>query len=262
MEPETMCKKTRLRCSQELKSLVNFDVKFKNSGNRRGILMLWDNRVWKGDIVETERRSVWEEMGAIRGIIEGPWVVCGDFNVVRFILEKRNCVRRTRGMKEFSDVIDDLKLLDLQLEDNNYPWFKGDNLEAASRIDRILILEEWDESFNNIKQNALQRLVSDHSPVALQGGVWNKKKNHFKFENWWLGTEGFTDRISSCEQGNLGSKRRVLLKKLSEFDEIMKGRGLSEWEISSKNSTLLEYEELLKNEEISWRQKSRSLWLK
>lgn len=64
------------------------------------------------------------------------------------------------------------------------------------------------------------------------------------------------------EQGNLGSKMRVLLKKLSKFDEIMKGRVLSEWEISSKNSTLLEYEELLKNEEISWRQKSRSLWLK
>ncbi|KAH0738018.1 hypothetical protein KY290_036723 [Solanum tuberosum] len=34
MKPETVCKKTRLRGSQELKSLVNFDVKFKNSGNR------------------------------------------------------------------------------------------------------------------------------------------------------------------------------------------------------------------------------------
>ena len=42
----------------------------------------------------------------------------------------------------------------------------------------------------------------------------------------------------------------------------MKGRGLLELEISSKNSTLLEYEELLKNEEIAWRQKSRALWLK
>ncbi|WMV46346.1 hypothetical protein MTR67_039731 [Solanum verrucosum] len=131
-------------CLQETKLEGNMEEKVGNLG-----------RAWKGDIVETdmytltckfesqlynyschitgvyapncyiERRSVWVELGAIRGIIEGPWAVCGDFNVVRFISEKRNCERRTRGMKEFSDVIEDLKLVDLQLEDNNYTWFKG-----------------------------------------------------------------------------------------------------------------------------------------
>lgn len=34
METEVVSKKTRLRGAQELKSLVSFDVKFKNSGNR------------------------------------------------------------------------------------------------------------------------------------------------------------------------------------------------------------------------------------
>lgn len=64
-----------------------------------------------------------------------------DLNV-RFISEKRNCLRRTRGMREFSDFIEDLKLIDTQLEDNTYIWFKVDYLEIASRIDRILILGE------------------------------------------------------------------------------------------------------------------------
>uniref|UniRef100_A0A0V0IEM2 Putative ovule protein n=1 Tax=Solanum chacoense TaxID=4108 RepID=A0A0V0IEM2_SOLCH len=83
-------------------------------------------------------------------------------------------------MREFSDFIEDLKLLDIQLEDGQYTWFKRDNQDIASRIDRILISKEWDENFNNIKQIALQRLGSDHTPIALLG-VWNQNKSYFKF---------------------------------------------------------------------------------
>ena len=69
---------------------------------------------------------------------------------------------------------------------------------------------------------------------------------------------------SRSDQANLGAKRRNLLKELAVFDEASKGRALTEEEdeVTRKNSRLLEFEELLKYEEISWRQKSRSLWLK
>ncbi|KAF3628140.1 hypothetical protein FXO37_29530 [Capsicum annuum] len=64
----------------------------------------------------------------------------------RFISDKRNCTRLTRGMREFSDFIEDMCLIVLELEDAKYTWFKGENHEAASRIDRILIFEEWDDA--------------------------------------------------------------------------------------------------------------------
>ncbi|CAN4107708.1 unnamed protein product [Withania somnifera] len=79
-------------------------------------------------------------------------------------------------------------LIDLQVENTTYTWFKGDNHVAASRIDRVLIFEEWDECFNNLKQIPLQRSTSEHVPLALQGGSWNRKRRYFKFENWWLDT--------------------------------------------------------------------------
>lgn len=71
--------------------------------------MMWDGRIWKGEVLETgsytltckfeaqlqsfscnitgvyalncyiERRSVWEEIGDVRGLFHGPWAVCGDF---------------------------------------------------------------------------------------------------------------------------------------------------------------------------------------
>lgn len=53
-----------------------------------------------------------------------------------------------------------------------------------------------------------------------------------------------------------------LLKELAIFDEVSKGRSLTKDEETRKNSKLQEFEESLKHEEISWRQKSRSLWLK
>lgn len=39
----------------------------------------------------SERKVLWEEMGAMRGLCEGPWVVscfCCDFNIRRFSIEK------------------------------------------------------------------------------------------------------------------------------------------------------------------------------
>nr|XP_033515727.1 exodeoxyribonuclease-like [Nicotiana tomentosiformis] len=184
------------------------------SGTRWGILLLWDCRVWKGEMLQIgaytltckfeallqnfhclitgvyapncriERRIVWREIGAVRGLMEGPWVVCGDFNVTKYPSKKRDCSRRSSEMVGFLDFIEDMELIDLQLEGGSYTWFKADNHTTASRIDRFLISEEWDDSFRNIKQTLQQRLISDHTPVAPRCGAWEQDKSHFKFENW------------------------------------------------------------------------------
>ncbi|WMV41830.1 hypothetical protein MTR67_035215 [Solanum verrucosum] len=293
------------------------------SGTRGGIMMMSHCRAWKGEVLEIgdytltckfeaqfqsfschltgvyapncyiERRKVWEEIADVRGLMEGPWAICGDFNTIRYVSEKRNCNRRSRGMIEFSDFIEDMNLIDLQLQDGNYTWFKGDNHDTTSRFDRFLLSEEWDDCFSNIKQSPLQRLASDHIPLALQGGSWIKKKNYFKFENWWLGTAGFNDRIKegwnsfsfkgwpdfvlSCklkalkhklkdwsrsEAGNLVIQRKQTLEQLAEMDLILEYRPLTEEESAKKVDLTLELEGLIKNEEVAWRQKSRALWLK
>lgn len=121
----------------------------KASGTRLGITMLWDCRVWRKEVLQIgaytltctfkaflhnfichvtrvyapncniEMRAVWEEIGAVRGLVEGLWDVCGDFNVTTFPFEKWNCNRKSRAMVEFSDFIEDMELIDLQLERGN-----------------------------------------------------------------------------------------------------------------------------------------------
>lgn len=82
----------------------------------------------------------------------------------------------------------DMELIVPQLERGKYTWFKGDGNNAASRIDRFLFSKEWDDNFTKINHTPLHRLVSDHNPVALQCGEWEKNKSYLKFDNWWLNT--------------------------------------------------------------------------
>lgn len=70
---------------------------------------------------EEREEDLWE-VGSARGLFNGPWVVCGDLNTVRFLSEKKNCSRITKLMSDLPDFIEDMSLLDLQLAVRSYTW--------------------------------------------------------------------------------------------------------------------------------------------
>ncbi|KAG5584503.1 hypothetical protein H5410_044937 [Solanum commersonii] len=51
-----------------------------------------------------------------------------------------------------------------------FTWSRGDNFVQASRIDRFLISTEWSDSFKDVKQSALPKVISDHKPILLECG--------------------------------------------------------------------------------------------
>ncbi|KAG5591187.1 hypothetical protein H5410_041701 [Solanum commersonii] len=85
--------------------------------------------------------------------------------------------------------VEDVKIVPAPKKDEmlyaTFTWFKGDNQVIASRIDRILISEEW-----------------DHTPLALQG------------------FEGFTDRIREWRNSFNFTERPhfILAYKLNSFN--------------------------------------------
>ncbi|XP_019242559.1 PREDICTED: uncharacterized protein LOC109222690, partial [Nicotiana attenuata] len=264
---------------------------------------MWDGRAWEGEVCgvgahsitckflgktqdyiwhlsavyapndRRDREEVWWELAGVRGLFSGPWVVCEDFNNVRYPSEKKNCSRISRGMMDFSNFIEDMELVDMQLAGGSTLGKKGE--------------------FRSIKQQRLQREKSDHFPLMLKCGRWEPVKSYFKFENWWLQAEGFKERIeewwnsffyegrpdfilvsklqalktklkewSRTLQGNLALQKASVLSQLAEIEGIHDQRSLTEEEILSKNSLSLEFDEIASNEEVEWRQRSRALWLK
>ncbi|WMV58251.1 hypothetical protein MTR67_051636 [Solanum verrucosum] len=67
---------------------------------------------------------------------------------------------------------------------------------------------------------------------------------------------------SKSNFGELTSKKNSLLEELAEIDLIQETRELTEDEVIIRATIVVELEELAKNEESKWRQKSRVLWLK
>ena len=292
-------------------------------GTAGGLLLLWDNRILEnleverggysisirfrncvdgftwifsgvyGPVISSEKEDFWEELSAIRGLWEDPWCLGGDFNAVRFPEERRNSLRLTTEMRRFSEVIGELGLKELPLAGGPYTWIGGLNSQAASRLDRFLFSDQWEDHFSAITQAALPRLISDHSPIVLQAGGFSSGKSPFRFENMWLKEESFKDLLKGWSQslsfngsfsfilaeklkalkailkswnkdvfGKVGVNKKLALDKVDFWDDQEKLRPLSMEELEARKEAKGEFEKWALMEEVSWRQKSREVWLR
>ncbi len=64
---------------------------------------------------DCDRRLMWDELADIHNWWDVPWCVGGDFNVVRFPLERVGSESFSSPMYDFSDFISDHGLLDIPL---------------------------------------------------------------------------------------------------------------------------------------------------
>ncbi|WMV12488.1 hypothetical protein MTR67_005873 [Solanum verrucosum] len=186
-----------------------------------------------------------------------------------------------------------MELHDPHLNGGKFTWFRGVNHQSAARLDRFLYSMEWEEAFKIISQKILPIVISDHIPIMLECGNSEQKSSYFKFENWCLNVEGINDMVqgwwngfvvegcpdykfsiklkmlkqklkewSKTTFGEFTNKRNNLLEELAEIDRTQDDRDLTEDEMMVRATILVELEVLAKNEEASWGQKSRVLWLK
>ena len=172
-----------------------------------------------GPILAEEREDFWAELGAIRGLWKDPWCIRGDFNVVRFPIERRGCLRMSVTMRHFCEVIDELGIKDHTLSSSEYTWCGGLNNSSASRLDRFLVSDDWEDQFSGLVQKILPNPVFDHAPILLDGGGIRNGKIPFRFENIWLKEEGFKDLIRCWWEGYSvqGSHSHILAGKLKSL---------------------------------------------
>ncbi|GLT55575.1 hypothetical protein SLA2020_286860 [Shorea laevis] len=242
---------------------------------------------------DVERRGLWDELAGLMALWDLPWCMGGDFNVVRYPGERIGESRHTQAMVEFSEFIFEQGLLDIPLEGGRFTWSNGREVEAWSKIDRFLLSTEWEEHFPDVSQKRLPRLVSDHFPLMLDCGVGSRGRRSFKFENMWLHSVNFVDQVKQWWNsyhfegaasyvlaqklralkidlkkwneevfGDVGQRKKEMIEGLSELDLVAEGRSLNEEEKSKRVEYSKELERSIFMEEVSWRQKSRALWLK
>ncbi|XP_028075540.1 uncharacterized protein LOC114277793 [Camellia sinensis] len=154
----------------------------------------------------------------------------GDFNEIRSLGERRGCIRRDRGMKDFNALIEGLELSDLPMQGRQYTWSSSSVRGSWSRIDRVLLSTEWLEKYN-FKLWGLPRGVSDHCPLLLMedGKDWGPKP--FRFISAWILHPQFISVIKDAWFGIVitGWVGYVILEKLRTLRWTLKKWNIEEF---------------------------------
>ena len=195
-------------------------------------------------------------------------------------------------MYDFSDFISDHGL-DIPLLGGIYTWSNNREVSSMSHLDRFLFIAGWNEGFINISQKRLVRISSDHFPVLLDCGNIQRRSRPFRFENMWLKVEGFMELVkewwesysvngtpsfvfaaklkalkvdlkkwNDTQFGNVSLQKKQLMADLRAIDAMEDSRQLSVEERGRREIIIAGLEKVILMDEISWRQKSRVLWLK
>ncbi|RVW86319.1 Transposon TX1 uncharacterized 149 kDa protein [Vitis vinifera] len=173
--------------------------------------------------------------------------------MIRFPSERSRGGRLTQAMRRFSEVVEELELRDLPLQGGVFTWCGGLNNRSKSRIDRFFISEDWETHFQGAIQTVLAKPISDHTPILLDGGGMRRGPTPFRFENMWLKSEGF-------KEIDLEKQKAWNLIEYWDKEAMVRSLSIEEDEVRKEARELYKKWALL--EEVSWRQKSREIWLK
>jgi exonuclease III len=126
-----------------------------------------------------------------------PLLMCGDYNILRYPLEKNNDRYNARWSFLFNAVIDGLNLRELQMSGRKYTWANNLANPTFEKLDQVLLTTEWEEKFLLATLQALTREVFDHTPLLLNSGesAHMATQPMFKFELGWLLRDGFLDMV-------------------------------------------------------------------
>ena len=85
----------------------------------------------------------------------------------------------------------------MPLQRSSFTWSNSREVASKARLDRFLFSSDWEDRFPTVSQRWMSRLCSDHFPIVLEGGSFQRGSMLFRFENMWLMDEGFVDRVQS-----------------------------------------------------------------
>jgi exonuclease III len=226
------------------------------------------------------------------------WIVGGDFNIIRSLEEKKGGSRRLdRDSDAFNNLIDDLRLIDLEAINGTHTWTnrRTGTHQIACKLDRFLVSEPTIMDGTAMETTILNRTGSDHWPIQLWMEVpATPGKKPFRFEQFWLdhpdfqanirgwwkeaeishGTKmyRFQQKLKNLKQklkswnrhtfGNIFETKKQLTEQMNEIQCKIREQGFTEELKDQELKVNQQLEDRKRQEEILWKQKSRIQWLK
>ncbi|XP_042980247.1 uncharacterized protein LOC122310438 [Carya illinoinensis] len=244
---------------------------------------------------QAEHRDLWDHLKGLSNTTEA-WVVMGDFNIIRYDMERvGGRPRPPSAMEEFNECINGCSLMDLPLVGRQLSWCNGQQGLARSwaKLDRILINSNFGHMHGQVTTRLLSIKTLDHSPILLNFTMKDERYGlaPFRFQNMWTSHDGFLEMVHNSwnelmrrESGLLklvgklkGLKQKmrqwnrevfgqvdVIIKELEEREEIYEEalpENYSEEIEQEYLITKVELEIWYKREDMRLAQQAKKIWL-
>ncbi|KAK8670821.1 hypothetical protein V6N13_037436 [Hibiscus sabdariffa] len=231
----------------------------------------------------TQRKILWPHLRRLAAHIRSPWILFGDFNATLTTSKRIGCAATTKPSKAFQDLIFDHGLRDMGYQGPDFTWSRG---SASVRLDRFICNSYWDEVFPETNVEHLLCLRSDHRPILLRIGATRQQSHtrHFRYFTGWKSHDDFqrlvadnwpsnkymtetlihftkaADTWNKTVFGYIGTKKKILMACIRGIKKSLASRP-SRFLRNLESELLIELENLLDQEELLWKQKSRSDWI-
>ena len=135
-----------------------------------------------------------------------PYVIGGDFNIMRHPKDKSSGVFDFKWPTLFNAVIESLDLKEIVMSGRQFTWVGPGDDPLFEKLDRVLVSTDWDDKFSLSTVQCRDGNISDHTPLILNTGssTHQKSQRPFKFERGWLIRDGFYDMVAQIWQSENG----------------------------------------------------------
>ncbi|XP_059629660.1 uncharacterized protein LOC132272550 [Cornus florida] len=258
LEGSVSSKKQKKRKKKEIE--VDSSVEITGTVSRFFVTFVYANNTAR------ERTDLCKSLMESLPLINGPWMLIGDWNIVRCNSEKLGGrYHSPRVFAEFNHTIDSLCLTDIPVTNGTYTWFNNRflNRRIYARLDRGLMNEEWDQTYPNAQIVLTPPLTSDqwglilHLPMKIADGP-----KPFRFLTVWNKEIAVKDIISDV--WNLktdGDPIKKMLYKLKLVKQTVKQWNKDKFG-SQEEEGRRKLEATISNEALTLAQKSRIQWVK
>lgn len=124
----------------------------------------------------------------------------------------------------FNAIIEHAGLRDIPISGRQFTWANNMPDPTYEKLDRVLVCPDWEDKYPMTMVIALEREISDHTPLLLDSGEHRNAPPIFRFENAWMHMEGFKEFVEkNWEVRCNGSSMDTWQKRLRNIRQKIKG---------------------------------------
>jgi hypothetical protein len=171
---------------------------------------------------QEENKKILAELALFCSKSKEPYLLNGDFNIIRFPSEKHKVGPMHRHYGTFNAIINAYELMEIVMNGGKYTWSNNQTPPTLEKLDRFLS-KGWEDIFPRVVVRKLPREISDHNPLILITENNTPLKHlDFKFELSWLKQPEFTDKVAeiwekSCHAASAFDRVQIKLKRFKQF---------------------------------------------